>query len=163
MAGPAGRRAATQILILEGLGAQVQRCLNAPVIGLVGALAAAGLTAWLFRRRVKQRADSAAQGKVIKVPCLLRHPSLEGRWLRGRLLTGPAVRGWEPRTKAGATVSLPDDVRAVSVRSPSWREALRINGRSRIVECASAEGTLLVVVMPNELDHVLTALSGRAE
>ncbi|NUW04642.1 hypothetical protein G6W50_33790 [Streptomyces sp. CAI 127] len=137
--------------------------MNAPVIGLVGALAAAGLTAWLFRRKVKQRADSAAQGKVIKVPCLLRHPWLEGRWLRGRLLTGPAVRGWEPRTKAGATVSLPDDVRAVSVRSPSWREALRINGRSRIVECASAEGTLLVVVMPNELDHVLTALSGRAE
>ncbi|WP_338119447.1 hypothetical protein [Streptomyces parvus] len=133
------------------------------VIGLIGTLAAAGLTAWLFRRKVKQRADSAAQGAVIKVPCLLRHPSLEGRWLRGRLLTGPAVRGWEPRTKAGAAVSIPDDVRPVSVRSPSWREALRINGRSRIVECSSAEGTLLVVVMPNELDHVLMALSGRAE
>ncbi|WP_257134696.1 hypothetical protein [Streptomyces sp. ms115] len=133
------------------------------MIELVGALAAAGLTAWLFRRKVKQRSDSAAQGMAIKVPCLLRHPSLEGRWLRGWLLTGPAVRGWEPRTEAGAAVSLPDDVRAVSVRSPSWREAMRINGGSRIVECVSAEGPLLVAVMPNELDHVLTALSGEAE
>lgn len=66
--------------------------------------------------------------------------------------------GWEPRTKAGATVSLPGELRQVGVRSPSWREAVRINGGSRIVECASAEGTLLVAVMPNELGHVLTAL-----
>ncbi|WNF27546.1 hypothetical protein RI138_12245 [Streptomyces sp. C11-1] len=70
----------------EGLGTQVLRCLNAAVIELVVVVAAAGLTAWLFRRRVKQRAGSAAQGNVIKIPCLLRHPSLEGRWPRGRLL-----------------------------------------------------------------------------
>lgn len=141
------------------LGTRVQRCLNAPVIELVVALAVAGLTTWLFRRRVKHRADQAVQGHVIKVPCMLRHPSLDGRWLRGRLLTGPSGMAWEPRTKAGAAVSLPDGLRRVSVRSPSMREAMRINGGSRIVECASSEGTLLVAVMPNELDHVLTALS----
>ncbi|MCX4681907.1 hypothetical protein OG413_42670 [Streptomyces sp. NBC_01433] len=129
------------------------------MIELVVALAAAGLTAWLVRRKLEQRADSAAQGNVIKVPCLLRHPSIEGRWLRGRLLIGPSGMAWEPRTKAGAAVSLPDGLRRVSVRSPSLREAVKINGGSRIVECASPEGALLVAVMPNELDHVLTALN----
>jgi hypothetical protein len=49
--------------------------------------------------------------------------------------------------------------RRVGVRSPSLREAMKINGGSRIVECTSPEGPLLVCVMPNELDHVLTALN----
>ncbi|MGW8745861.1 hypothetical protein [Streptomyces sp. NPDC055794] len=129
------------------------------MIELVAALAVAGVTAWAFRRRVKQRADSAAQGDVIKIPCLLRHPSIEGRWLRGRLVTGPSGMAWEPRTKAGAAVALPEGLRQVSVRSPSWREALKINGGSRIVECSSPEGALLVAVMPNELDYVITALN----
>lgn len=134
--------------------------MNAPVIELVVALAAAGLTAWLFRRKAKQRADSATQGEVIKIPCLLRHPSIEGRWLRGRLVIGSSRMDWEPRTKAGAAVSLPDGLRRVSVRSPSLRETVKINGGARIVECTSPEGALLFAVMPNELDHVLTALSG---
>jgi hypothetical protein len=129
------------------------------VIELVVVLAAAGLTTWLFRRRAKQRADSAAQGNEIRIPCLLRHPSLEGQWLRGRLLVAPSGVGWEPRTKAGAAVSLPEGLRQVSVRSPSWREAVKINGGSRIIECSSPEGALLVAVMPDELDHVLTALN----
>jgi hypothetical protein len=129
------------------------------VIELVGLVVAAGLTAWLFRRKVKQRADSAAQGDVIKVPCMLRHSSLEGRWLQGRMLIGPSTMAWESRTKAGAGVSLPAGVRQVSLRSPSLREALKINGGSRIVECTSSEGAVLIAVMPNELDHVLTALS----
>lgn len=137
----------------------VERWLNTPVIQIVVVLVAAGPMVWLLRRKVKQRADSAAQGNVIKVPCLLRHPSLEGRWLRGRLLIGPTTRAWEPRTRAGAAVSLPATLQQVSVRSPSRREALRINGRCRIAEYASAEGTVLVAVMPNELDHVLTALA----
>ncbi|MFJ3196773.1 hypothetical protein ACIPJQ_29595 [Streptomyces griseoviridis] len=130
------------------------------MIELVVFLAVAGLTAWLTRRRVSQRADSAAQGDVIEVPCLLQHPSLEGRWLRGRLLTGIAGTDWKPRTRAGAAVSLPDGLRQVGVRSPSWREAVKLNGGARIVECTSAEGALLVAVMPNELDHVLSALNG---
>jgi hypothetical protein len=65
----------------------------------------------------------------------------------------------EPRTKAGAALSLPDELRQISVRSPSLREAVKINGGSRIVECTSSEGALLVAVMPNELDHVLTGLN----
>ncbi|MFE2315629.1 hypothetical protein ACFXC8_21165 [Streptomyces sp. NPDC059441] len=129
------------------------------MIELVVALTAAGLTAWPFRREAKQRAGSAAQGDLIKVPCLLRHPPLEGRWLRGRLLIGPSGMAREPRIKAGAALSLPDELRQISVRSPSLREAVKINGGSRIVECTSSEGALLVAVMPNELDHVLTGLN----
>ncbi|WP_143626405.1 hypothetical protein [Streptomyces viridosporus] len=72
---------------------------------------------------------------------------------------GPSTLAWEPRTRAGAGVSLPAGLRQVGERSPTRREAMRINGRSRIVECDSSEGTVLVVVMPNELGHVLTALS----
>ncbi|MEV7422912.1 MULTISPECIES: hypothetical protein [unclassified Streptomyces] len=129
------------------------------MIELVVAFIAAGLMSWLVRRKVRQRAASAAQGDVIKVPCLLRHPSLGSRWLRGRLLIGPATMAWEPRTKAGAAVALPTGLRQVGVRSPSFREALKINGGSKIVECASSEGDVHLVVMPNELGHVLTALS----
>ncbi|MFC8828395.1 hypothetical protein ACFT9I_23960 [Streptomyces sp. NPDC057137] len=128
------------------------------MIELVVALAVGGLTAWLLRRKVRRRAARATQGDVIKVPCLLRHPSLEGRWLRGRLLIDPSGMVWEARTKAGAAVSLPDELRRVGVRSPSLREAMKINGGSRVVECTSPEGALLVAVMPNELDHVLAAL-----
>jgi hypothetical protein len=144
---------------VEGVGTRVERCLNAPVIELVGLFVAAGLTGWLFRRKAKQRAVSAAQGNVIKVPCMLGHPSLAGRWLRGRMLIGPSTMAWEPRTRAGAAISLPAELRQVSLRSPSLREAMKINGGSRIVECTSSEGAVLIAVMPNELDHVLTALS----
>jgi hypothetical protein len=144
---------------VEGVGTRVERCLNAPVIELVGLFVAAGLTGWLFRRKAKQRAVSAAQGNVIKVPCMLGHPSLAGRWLRGRMLIGPSTMAWEPRTRAGAAIALPAELRQVSLRSPSLREAMKINGGSRIVECTSSEGAVLIAVMPNELDHVLTALS----
>jgi hypothetical protein len=129
------------------------------VIGLVATLLVAGLTAWLFRRKAKQREDAAARGDVIKVPCLLRHPAFEGRWLRGRMVIGPTSTAWENRGRGGAAVSLPAGLRQVGVRSPSLREAAwKMNGRSRIVECTSSEGAVLVAVMPNELDHVLTAL-----
>ncbi|WP_228389780.1 hypothetical protein [Streptomyces smaragdinus] len=45
------------------------------------------------------------------------------------------------------------------MRSPSWREALRINARNTIVECASNDGDVWLAVMPNELEHLTTALN----
>jgi hypothetical protein len=132
--------------------------LNADVVSLGVFLVAAGLMTWFLRRRVEQRAVNAARGHVIKVPCALRHPSVEGRWLRGRLLIGPSAPVWEPRTRAGAGLTLPEGLREVGMRSPTWREGMMINRRSTIVEYSSPEGVLLVVVMPNELHHVLGAL-----
>jgi len=90
---------------------------------------------------------------------MFMHPALEGRWLRGRMVIGPSTMAWESRTRAGSAVSLPAGVRQVSLRSPSLREAMKINGGSTVVECTSSEGAVLIAVMPNELDHVLTALS----
>ncbi|MEH0512640.1 hypothetical protein QA942_18915 [Streptomyces sp. B21-106] len=140
--------------------ARVEHCLNVTVIELAAMLIVAGLTARLLWRKVKQREDAAARGVVIKVPCLLRHPAFEGRWLRGRMVIGPTSMTWENRGRGGAAVLLPAGLRQVGVRSPSLRGAAwKMNGRSRIVECASSEGAVLVAVMPNELDHVLTALS----
>ncbi|WP_234313590.1 hypothetical protein [Streptomyces sp. NBRC 109706] len=129
------------------------------MIGLVVvACLAAGLTTWLFRRRAQRRADKADQGGAITFTCLLRHPSRGDRWLRGRVLLGPSTLAWEPRTRSGAGISLPADLRRVGVRSPTAREAIRINGRSRIVECVSPQGKVLLAVMPHDADHLLGAL-----
>ncbi|MEU6439913.1 hypothetical protein [Streptomyces sp. NPDC047046] len=128
------------------------------MIELVVCLAGAALVGWLFRRAVGRRADAAARGDAIKVPCLLRHPARQGRWLRGRLVISPAGVVWEARTRAGAAVSLPGGLRWAGVRSPSLREAMKVNGGSRIVECTAPEGTLLVSVMPHDLEHVRAAL-----
>ncbi|MEW2065339.1 hypothetical protein AB0899_32075 [Streptomyces sp. NPDC007002] len=129
------------------------------MIELVAVLAGGLMGWWLLRRKVRQRASSAAQGHSIKVPCLLRHPLFEGRWLRGRMVIGPSTMTWEPRTRAGAAVSLPTGLQQVSLRSPSLREAMKINGGSKIIECTSSEGAVLIAVMPNELGYILAALS----
>ncbi|WP_228081963.1 hypothetical protein [Streptomyces profundus] len=129
------------------------------MIELVVACVAAGLTAWLFRRKAKRRAAGAAHGDAITFACLLRHPSRGKRWLRGRMLIGPTTMAWEPRTKAGAGTALPAGLRQVGVRSPTMREAIRINGGSRVVVCASPQGEVLLAVMPTELPRLLTALT----
>ncbi|MFB7027479.1 MULTISPECIES: hypothetical protein [unclassified Streptomyces] len=127
------------------------------------ALAAGALVTWLFRRKVRQRAEGAGRGDEIAVPCMLRHPAREGRWLRGRMRVGPAGMTWDPGSRAGAAVSLPAELRRTGLRAPSLREAMTINGASRIVECASPEGTVLIAVMPYEVEHVLKALDGAGE
>ncbi|MGW9450945.1 hypothetical protein [Streptomyces sp. NPDC055632] len=127
------------------------------------ALAAGALVTWLFRRKVRQRAEDAGRGDEIAVPCMLRHPAREGRWLRGRMRVGPAGMTWDPGSRAGAAVSLPAELRRTGLRAPSLREAMTINGASRIVECASPEGTVLIAVMPYEVEHVLKALDGAGE
>ncbi|MFC8171408.1 hypothetical protein ACFUJ0_06695 [Streptomyces sp. NPDC057242] len=133
------------------------------MIEILMALAAGGLVTWLVRRKARQRVEEAGRGDGIAVPCMLRHPAREGRWLRGRMLVGPAGMTWEPSTRAGAAVSLPAELRRTGLRAPSLREAMTINGASRIVECASPEGPVLIAVMPYEAEHVLKALDGVEE
>ncbi|MFE5512924.1 hypothetical protein ACFQ9J_20515 [Streptomyces sp. NPDC056529] len=133
------------------------------MIEILMALAAGGLVAWLVRRKARQRVEDAGRGDEIAVPCMLRHPAREGRWLRGRMLMGPAGMTWDPGSRAGAAVSLPAELRRTGLRAPSLREAMTINGASRIVECASPEGTVLIAVMPYEVEHVLKALDGAGE
>lgn len=78
------------------------------------------------------------------------------------MLVGLSTMAWEPRTRAGADVSLPAGLRQAGLRSPSRREGMRINPRCTIVECASSEGVVEIAVMPNELGHVLLALDRTA-
>jgi hypothetical protein len=49
---------------VEGVGTRVERCLNAPVIELVGLFVAAGLTGWLFRRKAKQRDQGSLHARA---------------------------------------------------------------------------------------------------
>ncbi|MER7172821.1 hypothetical protein [Streptomyces mesophilus] len=112
---------------------------------------------WLVSRKVRQRAQDAAAGVAIKVPCMVRRPDQDRRWTRGRLVTGAGETIWE-RRGLGPVASLPAGLRQVGMRKPSRGEAVRINGRAWIIECASDDGAVLIGVMPPELEHVSSAL-----
>ncbi|MGX1509012.1 AbrB/MazE/SpoVT family DNA-binding domain-containing protein [Streptomyces collinus] len=69
---------------------------------------------------------------------------------------GPLV--WKP-SFGKQNAALPAGLRRTGMRSPSWREAVALNPRSRIVECESSDGeVVLIAVVPEELDHVIKAL-----
>lgn len=139
------------------VGTWVRGCFNAAMVPLMSVLLGLLLGILLVRGKGWQRARSAARGEVIRVSCLARRPARGRRWARGRMVIGPDTVRWEPGTRRGLQ-ALPDEVRQVDTRSPSWREALWMNGRARIIECTSAEGVVQLAVLPHELDHVLAAL-----
>lgn len=101
-----------------------------------------------------------AAGEPAAVPCMLKCPAQGSRWRAGRLLidgSGPLVwRGFSGKQESALSV----DLHHTGTRSPSFLEAVVINPRSRIVECGSADGKVLIAVMPEELHHVIEALKG---
>ncbi|WP_211257219.1 hypothetical protein [Streptomyces megasporus] len=130
------------------------------MVELVAVLVGGGTAAWLLRRKGRQRAESAARGETIAVPCLVRHPVRGGRWKRGRMLVGPGSMVWRPAGGHGGPDRLPPRLRKVEVRRPTWKEALWINGGGLVIECASAEGEVWIGVMPREAGHLLHVLDG---
>ncbi|MGW4271483.1 hypothetical protein ACWEGQ_03780 [Streptomyces seoulensis] len=88
---------------------------------------------------------------------MLKWSAQGSRWRAGRLLIGPGLLAWKPSFGKQEAV-LPADLRQAGVRSPSLREAVAFNPGSRIVECGSSDGEVLIAVMPEELDHVIKAL-----
>jgi hypothetical protein len=89
---------------------------------------------------------------------MVKWAGLGSRWKVGRLLlTGadPLLRTSFPGRRE---VALPPGLRRTGVRAPSVREGLTINPRSRIVECRSAEGEVLIAVMPEDLEQVTEAV-----
>lgn len=99
-----------------------------------------------------------AAGEPAGVPCMLKWPARATRWRPGRLVTGgagPLV--WKP-SWGKQEAALPAGLRRTGMRSPSLREAVALNPRSRIVECGSSDGEVLIAVMPEELEHVIKAL-----
>ncbi len=144
------------------MGAPGTDCLNTAVITSVCAIAAGALTVLALGRTVRRRDERAARGGSIEVPCMLRHPARERRWLRGRMVVAPATVAWKPRTRAGAEVPAPTALRQVGTRAPTWWEGLRMNPRCTIVACDSSVGAVEIAVMPHDLGHLLLALDRTA-
>ncbi|MFJ3581722.1 hypothetical protein ACIPPS_05720 [Streptomyces sp. NPDC090127] len=88
---------------------------------------------------------------------MLKWPTQGSRWRAGHLLIGDGPLVWKPSFGKREAV-LPADLCQAGVRSPSLRETVAVNPGSRIVECDSSVGEVLIAVMPLELDHVIKAL-----
>lgn len=112
-----------------------------------------------MRRKQQQRSTAVAAGEPAGVPCMLKWSAQGSRWRAGRLLVGAGPLVWKPSFGKQEAV-LPADLCQAGVRSPSLREAVTVNPGSRIVECDSSDGEVLIAVMPPELDHVIKALEG---
>ncbi|MCX5396125.1 hypothetical protein [Streptomyces sp. NBC_00102] len=123
------------------------------VIGVV----AAALVGRLMRRKQQQRSTAIAAGEPAGVPCRLKWSAQGSRWRAGRLLISPGPLVWKP-SLGSQEIVLPADLRQAGLRSPSLREAVSVNPGSRIMECDSSGGKVLIAVMPVELDHVIKAL-----
>ncbi|MFG3111454.1 AbrB/MazE/SpoVT family DNA-binding domain-containing protein [Streptomyces tendae] len=128
------------------------------MIELVLGAVAAALVGWLMRRKRQQRSTAIAAGEQTGVPCLLKWPAQGSRWRAGRVLIGAGPLVWKP-SFGKQEAALPAGLRRTGMRSPSLREAVSLNPRSRIVECESSDGeVVLIAVVPEELDHVIKAL-----
>lgn len=88
---------------------------------------------------------------------MLKWSAQGSRWRAGRLLIGAGSLVWKP-SLGKRQAALPADLRQSGMRSPSLREAVAFNPRSRVVECESSDGKVMIAVMPEELDHVIKAL-----
>ncbi|MFI6423134.1 hypothetical protein ACIBG6_37820 [Streptomyces sp. NPDC050842] len=127
------------------------------MIELMIGVVAAALVGWLMRRKQQQRSTAIAAGEPTGVPCMLKWSAQGSRWRPGRLLIATGSLVWKPSFGKQQAV-LPADLRQAGMRSPSLREAVAVNPGSRIVECDSSDGEVLIAVMPPELDHVIKAL-----
>ncbi|WP_225802692.1 hypothetical protein [Streptomyces sp. NK15101] len=127
------------------------------MLELVFFVAAAALVGWMMSRKQRQRSTATADGEPAGVPCMLKWSAQGSRWRAGRLLIGAGPLVWKP-SLGRREAALPADLRQTGVRSPSLREAVAINPGSRIVECESSDGQVLIAVMPGDLDHVVKFL-----
>ncbi|MFD5440670.1 hypothetical protein [Streptomyces tendae] len=130
---------------------------NARVFELTMCVVAAALVGWLMRRKRQRRSTAVAAGEQAGVPCMLKRSAQGSRWRAGRVLIGAGPLVWKP-SFGKQEAALPAGLRRTGMRSPSLREAVSLNPRSRIVECESSYGEILIAVMPEELDHVIKAL-----
>lgn len=124
---------------------------------LVFFAAVAALVGWLVRSGQRRRSAAFAPGEVVAVPGLLKGPGRGARWRAGRLVIGAEPPVWRP-SRGGQELALPADLRPTGTRPPTLREAVRFNPRARVVACESAEGPVLIAVLPEELEQVLGAL-----
>ncbi|MEW2634545.1 hypothetical protein AB0903_23625 [Streptomyces sp. NPDC048389] len=122
---------------------------------LFGALAS--LVGWLVHRKQRQRSSAATAKDETGIACMVKGGPGGARWRPGRLLTGAGPLAWKA-SWGGRTVVLPTGLRRTGLRPPSMREALGLNPRARIIECAAGDEVVLIAVMPEELEPVVKAL-----
>ncbi|MGW7358568.1 hypothetical protein ACWGI0_18545 [Streptomyces sp. NPDC054802] len=122
---------------------------------LLGALAS--LIGWLVHRKQRQRSSAPAPADEAGIACMIKGGPGGTRWRPGRLLVGAGPLAWKA-SWGGRTVVLPAGLRRTGLRPPSMREAMGLNPRSRIIECEAGGETVLIAVMPEELDPVVKAL-----
>jgi hypothetical protein len=130
------------------------------VIDLLMFAMVGGLTGWLVRCRQRRRAVNFAVGGQVKVPCSIKTLSQRGfRWKHGHALIGEGSVTWEASVGRNDTVVLFADHSQARVRKPSVREMWWVNPNCKILTCGTRTGPVLVAVLANELDLVLTALN----
>ncbi|MFF6926272.1 DUF2550 family protein [Streptomyces californicus] len=111
----------------------------------------AAVAGWLIRRKQQQRSDRITTEGPTEIACMLKR---QGRWRPGKLSIGTDSLVWE-QALSKQMVKLLTDLRCVEFRRPTAREMLAINPGSRVVECKSLQGNLLIAVMPDDLAHAL--------
>ncbi|TXS41876.1 DUF2550 family protein [Streptomyces sp. t39] len=128
------------------------------MIELVLTAVVLALTVWMLSKQLRQRSsEGVVATKPAGVPCMLRSAKGRAGFRPGRLVVGSEPLTWTP-SLGGRDVVLPAGLRYTQTRSATAEEAVGVNPRARIVECASADGPWLVAVMPEELEQVLGAV-----
>ncbi len=96
-------------------------------------------------------------GRRIKIGCLLLSPDAS-RPSRGHFVIESGVWAWEPRSHENP-LTLPADARPVRMRPPTGPERRRLNHRHMVMECASAQGDVLIAALNGQVEHVFMALT----
>ncbi|QNP66369.1 hypothetical protein [Streptomyces genisteinicus] len=115
------------------------------------------LAVWMLSKQLRQRSAGVAVTTPTGVPCMLKAPGRRGGFRPGRLAVGAGPLVWKP-SLGGRDVALPADLAHTATRPAGPEEAKGVSPRARIVECASADGTWLIAVLPEELEHVIGAV-----
>lgn len=131
--------------------------LNARMIELVLTAVVLALAVWMLSKQLRQRSAGTTAEKPTGVPCMLASGKGRPRFRPGRLVVGSEPLTWKP-SLGGRDVVLPADLAHTATRPVTVREAVGVNPRARIVECASTDGAWLIAVLPEELEHVLGAV-----
>jgi hypothetical protein len=124
------------------------------LIAFTGGAALAGA---LLNSRQRNITAHLIDGRRIRITCVLKDPHTP-RWTRGHFVIESGTWTWEPHARQAQPLMLPSDARPVRIRLPGPGER-RLGHRFLVMECASAEGDVLVAALAGQVEHVRMALS----
>ncbi|MFD7796680.1 hypothetical protein [Streptomyces sp. NPDC059759] len=128
------------------------------VLTTLGVFLGGLLTAALrLNRQQRNTTANLIDGRRIKVLCVVKGPDTSS-WARGHFVIESGRWTWEPGARQDPPFMLPSDVRPVRMRPPAQGEG-RLNHRFLVMECTSAEGTVLIAALHGQVEHVFMALT----